>query len=172
MNSLLAINSNALIDQIIDTCYEKMIDDHRVNRFFNARPLTDQTAPLKNYVKALISKSKLNEDETLELLNAYFSASFARNNSKPSLVTGSDFGFLLDIVGGQEIRPITLLCKSHSFLMKLLPDDDHYDVFIEHLTDTLTQLNVAADLKSQLLTLAEAGRDGFLGRGRTYMKAA
>jgi hypothetical protein len=114
----------------------------------------------------------LTEDEALDLLNDYFSASFARNNSKPSLVTGTDFGFLLDIVGGQEIRPITLLCESHSFLMKLLPDDDHYDVFIEHLTDTLSQLNVATDLGRELLTMAEAGREGFLGRGRTYMKAA
>ncbi len=172
MDTLLAINPNTLIDQIIDTCYEKMIDDHRVNRFFNNRPLTEQTAPLKNYVRALSSKSKLTEDEALELLNDYFSASFARNNSKPSLVTGTDFGFLLDIVGGQEIRPITLLCESHSFLMKLLPDDDHYDVFIEHLTDTLSQLNVATDLGRELLTMAEAGREGFLGRGRTYMKAA
>jgi truncated hemoglobin YjbI len=166
------LNSTPLINQIIDTCYEKMIDDHRVNRFFNTRPLTEQTAPLKNYVRTLISKSRLTEDEALDLLNDYFSASFARNNSKPSLVTGTDFGFLLDIVGGQEIRPITLLCESHSFLMKLLPDDDHYDVFIEHLTDTLSQLNVATDLGRELLTMAEAGREGFLGRGRTYMKAA
>ena len=172
MSNTHQISNTPLINQIIDTCYEKMIDDYRVNRFFNNRPLTEQTAPLKNYVRTLIGKSKLNEDEALELLNDYFSASFARNNSKPSLVTGTDFGFLLDIVGGQEIRPITLLCESHSFLMKLLPDDDHYNVFIEHLTDTLAQLNVAIDLRSELLTMAEAGREGFLGRGRTYMKAA
>jgi hemoglobin len=172
MTNTQQLNSSALINQIIDTTYEKMIDDYRVNRFFNNRPLTEQTAPLKNYVNAVISKSKLHEDEALDLLNDYFSASFARNNSKPSLVTGTDFGFLLDIVGGQEIRPITLLCESHSFLMKLLPDDSHFDVFIEHLNGTLAELNVTSELKSQLLSLAERGREGFLGRGRTYMKAA
>lgn len=162
----------AVIDQIIDNCYEKMLDDFRVNRFFNNRPLLEQTEPLKKYVKALLSQTAPSEDQVLDLLNDYFGASFARNNSKPSLVTGNDFGFLLDIVGGQEIRPITLLCENHSHLMKLLPDDSHYDVFIQHLNDSLKQLNVQTDLKNQLLLLANRGREDFLGRGRTYMKAA
>ena len=161
-----------LIDTIIDTCYSKLLDDYRINRFFNSNPLQEQTAALKLYVNSLINQQSLSDDLTLDLLNRYFQAAFARNNHKPSLVTGNDFGFLLDIVGGQDIRPITLLCENHAFLMKLLPDDSHYDVLIEHLETTLTEMNVAADLKTKLLTLAEQARDGVLARGKTYMKAA
>ena len=87
-------------------------------------------------------------------------------------MTGHDFGFLLDLVGGQEIRPITLLCENHSFLIKLLPDDSHYDVFLENLNATLKELQVDVELKNRLLSLAEQARDGVLARGRTYMKAA
>ncbi len=163
---------NTLINSIVDGCYAKMLDDYRVNRFFNNNPLLQQTAALKSYIHAIISNQALSDDQVLALLNQYFQDSFARSNHKPSLVTGNDFGFLLDIVGGQEIRPITLLCENHSFLMKLLPDDSHYDVFLEHLQNTLKQLNVANELQTQLIRLAEQARDGFLARGRTYMKAA
>ena len=163
---------NSLIDNIIETCYSKMLDDYRINRFFNTSPIKTQTAALKSYVGQVIEQKPLNDEQTLELLNDFFQNSFARNNHKPSLVTGNDFGFLLDLVGGQEVRTITLLCENHSFLLKLLPDDSHYDVFVENLTDTLKELQVDAELQNRLLTLAEQARDGILARGRTYMKAA
>lgn len=162
----------SLIDTIIDTCYSKMLDDYRINRFFNNNPIKTQTSALKTYVNLLMSENHLNDEQTLELLNKFFQDSFARNNHKPSLVTGNDFGFLLDIVGGQEIRPITLLCENHSFLIKLLPDDSHYDVFLESLNDSLKELQVDSGLQTKLLSLAEQARDGVLARGRTYMKAA
>lgn len=163
---------NTLINTIIDTCYSKMLDDYRINRFFNTNPIKTQTAALKTYVAAVIAQKHLNDEQTLSLLNDFFQDSFARNNHKPSLVTGNDFGFLLDLVGGQDIRPITLLCETHSFLIKLLPDDSHYDVFLEHLQLTLKELQVEPELQARLNKLAEQARDGVLARGRTYMKAA
>lgn len=163
---------NTLINTIIDTCYSKMLDDYRINRFFNNNPIKTQTAALKTYIDAVISNKHLNDEQTLSLLNDFFQDSFARNNHKPSLVTGNDFGFLLDLVGGQDIRPITLLCETHSFLIKLLPDDSHYDVFLENLQLTLKELQVEPELQARLNKLAEQARDGVLARGRTYMKAA
>lgn len=163
---------NSLIDNVIETCFSKMLDDFRINRFFNSNPIKQQTAALKSYVDIVINQKPLNDDQTLELLNEFFQEAFARNNHKPSLVTGNDFGFLLDLVGGQEIRPITLLCENHSFLIKLLPDDSHYDAFLDNLNETLKELQVDAELKSRLLKLADQARDGILARGRTYMKAA
>lgn len=163
---------NSLIDNIIETCYSKMLDDYRINRFFNSNPLKTQTSALKSYVDMVINQKPLNDEQTLDLLNEYFQNSFARNNHKPSLVTGNDFGFLLDLVGGQEVRTITLLCENHSFLIKLLPDDSHYDAFVENLNETLKELQVDTELKNRLIKLAEQARDGILARGRTYMKAA
>ena len=163
---------NSLIDNIVEICYSKMLDDYRINRFFNNNPIKTQTGALKAYVGMLINQKPLKDEQTLELLNEFFQNSFARNNHKPSLVTGNDFGFLLDLVGGQEIRSITLLCENHSFLIKLLPDDSHYDVFVENLETTLKELNVDSELQSRLLNLAEQARDGVLARGRTFMKAA
>jgi hypothetical protein len=87
-------------------------------------------------------------------------------------VTGNDFAFLLDIVGGQEIRTITLLTPAHCFLIKLGPDDYHFDIVMEHLATSLKQLNIAEDLAYQILALAEKGRDGLLARGLEVKKAA
>ncbi len=160
-SALLSIDPTQL-SQIIDVCYEKMLDDYRVNRFFNSRPANEQTGPLKLFVLAVVSGGK--PEQRLALLDDYFTAAFARSNAKPSLVTGSDFGFLLDIIGGQDIQVITPLCLAHNHLLKLQPNDDIYDVFIAHLQETLQQLNIAADASKHWLTLAESGREGFLGR--------
>lgn len=151
-----------LLNQIIDVCFDKMLDDYRVNRFFNTNPAIEQTKPLKALVKLLLSGAKMSEQ--LDLLNAYFTAAFARNNAKPSLVTGNDFAFLLDVIGGQDIQTITPLCECHNFLLKLGPDDSHYDVLIEHLQSTLKELNVSSELSQQLSIFAESGREGCLGR--------
>lgn len=151
-----------LLDQVIDKCVEKMQDDYRVNRFFNSNPLPEQTKPLKVLVKKLLSGAKVNEH--LDLLDEFFTAAFARNNAKPSLVTGNDFAFLLDVIGGQDIQVITPLCMCHSFLLKLGPDDDHYNILLEQLKAALDELKVSKELGQQLLDIAESGREGALGR--------
>ncbi len=156
------IIETALVNKIIDVCFEKMLDDYRVNRFFNSNPADEQTKSLKTLVKLLLNGAKLSEQ--LDVLNEYLIAAFGRNNAKPSLVTGNDFAFLLDVIGGQDIQTITPLCEYHCFLLKLSPDDSHYDVLLEHLHTTLKELNVSHELSQQLLAFAESGREGCLGR--------
>jgi len=48
--------------------------------------------------------------------------------------------------------------------MKLMPDDDNYDVVMEHVAARLQQLNVDGDLALQLLRMAEGTRHGALAR--------
>ncbi len=152
----------AIVGQVIDSVFEKMSDDFRVNRFFNSEPVKDKTRPLKTLVMLLLNGARACEQH--DVLNQCFTAAFAKNNAKPSLVTGNDFAFLLDVIGGQEIRTITPLCECHSFLLKLNPDDSHYDVLMEHLQTTLKELNIGQAVSQQLLAFAESGREGCLGR--------
>ncbi|NOV31619.1 MULTISPECIES: hypothetical protein [unclassified Methylomonas] len=167
-----ALSDHVLMGKIVDVFYAKMLDDYRINRFFFTRPAAEQADALKAYLKAYFNSLNSDDDRVLEALDGYFTAAFARTNAKPSLVTGNDFAFLLDIVGGQEIRSITLLTPAHSFLIKLGPDDFHYDIVMEHLAASLKQLNIAEDLAYQILALAEKGRDGLLARGVEVKKAA
>jgi len=166
------LGDQAVIGKIVDVFYGKMLDDYRVNRFFFTRPAAEQAGALKAYLNLYFNSFNGADEKVLEALDQYFTTAFARTNAKPSLVTGSDFAFLLDIIGGQEIRAITLLSPAHSFLIKLGPDDFHYDIVMEHLADTLKQLNIADDLAYQMLALAEKGRDGLLARGVEVKKAA
>ncbi|AMK76657.1 MULTISPECIES: hypothetical protein [Methylomonas] len=166
------LSDQALIGKIVDALYAKMLDDYRINRFFFTRPAAEQADALKAYLKVYFNSFNSADEKVLDALDAYFTTAFARTNAKPSLVTGNDFAFLLDIVGGQEIRAITLLSPAHCFLIKLGPDDFHYDIVMEHLADVLKQLNIAEDLAYQMLALAEKGRDGLLARGAEIKKAA
>lgn len=167
-----ALADTGLINQITDLLYAKLHDDYRINRFFGSRPLAEQTDALKAYLQSLFGAGNHDNSQLLSLLDDFFTAAFARNNAKPSLVTGNDFMFLLDIVGGDAPRPLAPLCASHNFLLKLLPDDSHYDVVMEHLTATLADLNIAEDVAYPLLALAEKGRDAVLGRGAEIKQAA
>lgn len=151
-----------LLNRIIEGCFEKALDDYRINRFFNNNPLSVQTRPLKELIKLVLNGAKVQEH--LDILDEYFTAAFARSNAKPSLVTGNDFAFLLDVIGGQDIQVITPLCLCHSFLLKLQPSDENYDVLMEHLQSTLNDLKVDQLLAEQILSLAESGREATLGR--------
>lgn len=152
----------SLLDQIIDKCFEKMRDDYRVNRFFNGKSLPEQTKPLKALVRKVLQGAKVKEH--LDVLDDFFAAAFARGNAKPALVTGNDFAFLLDVIGGQDIQVITPLCICHGFLLKLGPGDDHYDILLEHLSAAMKDLQVGKELSRQLLDIAASGREGALGR--------
>lgn len=153
---------SVLLNKIIDGCFEKARDDYRVNRFFNNNSLSEQTKPLKDFVKLVLNGAK--GEALTEALEAYFTAAFARSNAKPSLVTGNDFVFLLDVVGGRDLQVITPLCPCHHFLLKLEPNDDNYDVMMEHLQATLNELSLDKPLADQILAFAESGRESALGR--------
>ena len=151
-----------LLNNIIDGCFEKALDDYRVNRFFNSNPLSEQTKPLKDVMTLVLNGAK--GEELTEKLDDYFAAAFARSNAKPSLVNGNDFLFLLDIVGGRDLQVITPLCPGHNFLLKLEPNDDNYDVIMEHLQATLNELSIDQSLAEHILAFAETGRESALGR--------
>jgi truncated hemoglobin YjbI len=166
----LTFTDTQLISKIVDVFYPKMLDDYRVNRFFRGRPPEEQTQPLKFFLNAALSGAKQPNYQLRHLLNDYFTAAFARTNEKPSLVNGQDFGFLLEAIGGREIRPITLVCECHSFLMKMLPDDFHYDVVMEHLAETLKELHITGEQAALLMAIGESGRDGLMGRAEELPK--
>lgn len=151
-----------LLNKIIDGCFEKALDDYRVNRFFNSNPVSEQTKPLKDFIARVLNGAK--GGELTDTLDEFFAAAFARSNAKPSLVNGNDFAFLLDVVGGRDLQVITPLCPCHNFLLKLEPNDDNYDVLMEHLQATLNELSLDKPLVDQILAFAESGRESALGR--------
>lgn len=160
-----------LISNIIDVFYPSLLDDYRVNRYFYSRPIEEQTKPLKLLINALLKTDGVNLKQVSELADNFFTAAFARGNAKPSLVNNRDFAFLEmfvtgDLVGGEQQSRLIVLCPAHSHLLRLQPNDDNYDVVIEHLADALQQLKVADKLASQILAFAETGRDNILGRGK------
>lgn len=157
-----ALSDGNWVGRIVDVFYAKMLDDYRINRFFSTRPAAEQASALKAYLKAYAGNFNSKDEKVLAALNSYFTVAFARNNAKPG---GNDFALLPDTAGGgRESGATTLLCPAHSLLVKLGPDDFHYDIVIEHLSAALQQLNVADDLAYQMLALAEKGRNGLLAR--------
>ena len=92
--------STTEINQLVDLCFEKMRADYRINRFLNSLPAEQQLQPLKELLAIVWQGGKWQEN--LQLLDDVFTALFARNNAKPSLVTGRDFEFLLDVIGGRD----------------------------------------------------------------------
>lgn len=160
-----------LISNIIDVFYPSLLDDYRVNRYFYSRPIEEQTKPLKLLINALLKTDGVNLKQVSELADNFFTAAFARGNAKPSLVNNRDFAFLEmfvtgDLVGGEQQSRLIVLCPAHSHLIRLQPNDDNYDVVIEHLANALQQLKVDDKLASQILAFAETGRDNILGRGK------
>jgi truncated hemoglobin YjbI len=154
--------NDGLIDDIVDVFFEKMLDDYAVNRLFNGKPVTEQSKPLKVYLKAMFAG--LNDPEQIsQLLDDCFMAAFAKSNIKSNPMA-NDFDFLMEIAGGKDLRVLTFLCDAHSHFLKFKPDDFHYDVIMKHLTDTLKQLKVDDSLQNELLELAEGARDAVLGR--------
>lgn len=169
--STVGLADDNLISSVVDVFYQNMLDDYRINRFFYTRPVNEQTKPLKIYLKALLGPERVEPRKLSEFLDNYFSAAFARGNAKPSLVNNADFAFLemvvsLDVFKEDEVPRITCLSPAHSHLIRLKPDDDNYDVVMEHLANALQQLKVTGSLAAQIMAFAESGRDGVLGRGK------
>ncbi|ATG91639.1 hypothetical protein [Methylomonas koyamae] len=173
MNSPLKISlDDQLLTQIVDVWYAKMRDDYRANRYFYDRPLAEQTAPLKQLLRALLANEAVAPQKLSELADATLAAAFARGNAKPSLVNNRDFAFLGTLMNGNivgddsEIPRLTLLCPAHSHFLRLNPIDDVYDVALELLRATLAQLNVAAETATPLVNFVAAGKDSMMGRGQ------
>ncbi len=160
-----------LLSQIGDVWYTKMRDDHRVNRYFYDRPITEQAAALKQLLKALLAPEPVAPRKLSELADAAFTAAFARGNAKPSLVNNRDFAFLGTLMNGNivgddsEVPRLTLLCPAQSHFLRLNPIDEAYDVAVELLQAALAQLNVANEVAAPLVRLVAAGKNSVMGRG-------
>lgn len=150
------------IDLLVELSFEKMRADYRVNRFFNNISPQQQIEPLKELLSIVIHGGKW--DENMDLVDDVFTALFARNNAKPSLVTGRDFGFLLDVIGGRDLQVITPICLCHQFLLKLQPDDFHVDVVLEHVQASLHELMFNHVTSQQVLSMVESARHLVLGK--------
>jgi len=151
-----------LLDRVVDLFYDKMLDDYTVNRFFSGIPVNEQTPPLKKCLKSILAG--LDDSERItHLIDDYFMVAFGKPGMKRTHMA-SDFDFLMDIAGGKDMRVLTYLSDAHSHLLKLKPDDFHYDVVMKHLADTLKELQVAGNLQNEILAVAEGARDAVLGR--------
>lgn len=166
-----ALGDDNWVGRIVDVFYAKMLDDYRINRFFFTRPASEQAAALKTYLKAYFGGFNSKDEKVLAALDHYFTVAFARSNVKPNPVGSNDLAHVPDIAGGQDNKTASLMCPAHNFLIKLGPDDFHYDIVLEHLNATLQQLNVADDLAYQMLALAEKGRNALLGRASKNKRA-
>lgn len=152
-----------LLDKIVDLFYDKMLDDYTINRFFSGNPVLEQTKPLKKLLKSIFAGLN-NPEQITALIDDYFMAAFGKPGMKRTHIA-SDFDFLLEIAGGKDTRVLIFLSDAHSHLLKLKPDDFHYDVVIRHLTNTLKELGIAEDLQDDILAITESARNKVLGRG-------
>lgn len=150
------------ISRIVDGLYAKMLDDYRLNRFFNNHDFPEQAESLKALITALLGGTTQTEEEFTALLDNFFMTAFARDKRK-SMVSGADWGFFGYII--EQDHPSTnYLCDSHSQLLRFMPDNAIYDAVMEHLTATLQELNLEGALMREVLTFAEQGRNPVLGK--------
>lgn len=72
--------------------------------------------------------------------------------------------FLTMVFGGPNGYSGQDLRSAHAPLVAKGLNDLHFDAVAKHLQATLDQLNVPADLKTQVMTIAGSVRDDVLGR--------
>lgn len=156
------IGGEIMIDKLIDIFYLKMLDDYRVNRFFNPQDQDQQQAALKTLIIATCSAAIYDDNDIKNLLDNFFMLNFSRSKRK-SFVTGSDFSFFGSLI--EQDHPEThLLCDAHAALLKFMPEDFHYDAVIEHLQTSLQTLDIDKNLIKETLEIAENLRNCVLGR--------
>jgi truncated hemoglobin YjbI len=156
------IGGKLTIDTIVELFYNKILNDYRVNRFFNSSNQHEQIVALQKLLIALLDDTMSTDAEFTDLLDNFFMAAFARSKRK-SFVSGADFAFFGYII--EQDQPSTqFLSDAHAYLLKFMPDNSHYNVIMEHLTTTLQQLNLNNAIANELLIWAERGRHPVLGR--------
>lgn len=146
---------------IADQFYNNMLDDYRVCRFFNGVRENEQRDALKQLAAALLSGTVTTDEEETELLNNFFMAAFAKD-SKP-FSGGSEWGFFSYIIA-QDNPSKCYVCDAHSHLLKMLPDDQHYDAVLENLASALRQCQIGESVQREVLDWAERGRNSVLGK--------
>ncbi|WP_349431413.1 group 1 truncated hemoglobin [Methylomarinum sp. Ch1-1] len=114
------IGGEAAVNAAVEVFYRKVLEDYRINRFFDKTDMDQQIAKQK----------------------AFFTMAFGGPNE----------------YSGKNLR------DAHARLVKMGMDDSHFDAVMEHLGDTLVELNVPEDLIGEAAAIAESTRDDVLGR--------
>lgn len=161
-NALLSGLGDKQLHEIIDVFYDNMLEDYRINRFFNRDNEAQQKDLLYNCINTVMGDNAGNEEAVEEVLDDYFLHAFSRSKRK-SFVAGSDFNFLGMVADQDQPNPHPL-CDAHKALLKFLPEDFHYDVVLENLEAALKQLHVNPKLANDVLDIAAAARDKVLGK--------
>jgi hemoglobin len=155
------IGGASVIKQMVESFYDKLLTDYRLNRFFNADNHAEQAEQLTVLISAILSATQRNSENFQVLLDNFFVAAFSRNKRK-SFVGGSDFGFFGYII--EQDHPSTnYLCDGHSHLLKFMPDNSHYDAVMEHLIAALAGFNLEQTVVTEILQWAEQARNPVLG---------
>lgn len=145
------------VNAIVESVYEKILDDYRVSRFFNDTEIDKQVETLKKLVVAIFNQAELKP-----FLTDFFMVAFARFKDKERFPDSAlaYFGYII----GQDNPSTKWLCDSHSHLLQFMPEDTHYDVVMEHLTSSLQALNLDSATVADVLAFAESGRNRVLGK--------
>ena len=114
------IGGEAAVNAAVELFYRKVLNDYRINRFFDHSDMDKQIAKQK----------------------AFFTMAFGG----PNFYTGLD------------------MRNAHAPLVKMGLDNFHFDVVMEHLGATLTELNVPAELIAEAAAIAESARKDVLGK--------
>lgn len=156
------IGGTSVIKQVVESFYDKLLTDYRLNRFLNSDNQAKQMESLVALISAIFSGIETTTEHYQLLLDDYFVAAFSRSKRK-SFVGSSDFGFFGYII--EQDHPSTnYLCEGHSHLLKFMPDNSHYDVVMEHLSAALADFNLEKPLVVEILQLAEQARNPVLGK--------
>lgn len=114
------IGGEAAVSAAVELFYRKVLNDHRINRFFGDADMEKQLVKQK----------------------AFFTMAFGGPNS----YTGKD------------------MRNAHAHLVNIGLNDDHFNVVMELLGETMQELNVPADLIAEAAAIAEGARNDVLGR--------
>jgi len=80
--------------------------------------------------------------------------------------------FLTMAFGGPHNYTGLDMRKGHAHLVKQGLNDSHFDAVVEHLSTTLTELNVDQAYIDQVIAIAESTREDVLGRSSAPDEAA
>ena len=72
--------------------------------------------------------------------------------------------FLTMVFGGPHSYTGQDMRKGHARLVKMGLDDSHFDAVMEHLGETMQELDVPADLIAEAAAIAESTRNDVLGK--------
>ena len=72
--------------------------------------------------------------------------------------------FLTMVFGGPHNYTGQDMRKGHARLVKMGLDDSHFDAVMEHLGETMQELDVPADLIAEAAAIAESTRNDVLGK--------